>query len=431
MLNRKELRKLSKNQLIDIIIELHEKYYEILEKFEKLEQYVKCFDNPHTPSSKKQKKNTEKKDSNKPRFPGKPKGSDGGGIKIPAADEIKEYTLDVCPVSGLPLGEPIGYRRKTIIDFPEKPIRVVEHRIMQYISPYNYKIVEAKVDLPKGIYGSRIQSITIMLKNITNSHEKIADFFRELGAPSFSDVEVQRIADNFANKLEKSREKLLKQIRKAPYVNADETGFRRDGKNGNVWGIFTKTISILHAAKSRARENITELLKGFNGVIVTDGYKAYDEFPRRQRCWVHLLRDFKDLAKDNIEINVQYIRLKKLYEHLKELNEKPPDYEKITKAKFELKDIATCLKTIKGAKKLRTLVENGRDDWFTALYYEGVPLQNNHAERELRPIVLLRKAIGCYRNEKGKRWIDIVVSVLHTWKLQGKNIFQNLCIIAR
>ncbi|MBU4242523.1 MAG: transposase, partial [Nanoarchaeota archaeon] len=58
------------------------------------------------------------------------------------------------------------------------------------------------------------------------------------------------------------------------------------------------------------------------------------------------------------------------------------------------------------------------------------PLDNNHAERELRPIVLLRKTIGCYRNEKGKRWIDIVVSVLHTWKLQGKNLFKNLSAIA-
>ena len=91
-----------------------------------------------------------------------------------------------------------------------------------------------------------------------------------------------------------------------------------------------------------------------------------------------------------------------------------------------MKDIVTCLKVIKGAKGLVTLIENGGNDWFTALYYEGVPLHNNHAERELRPIVLLRKTIGCYRNEKGKRWIDIVISVLHTWKLQGKNIFKNL-----
>ena len=114
------------------------------------------------------------------------------------------------------------------------------------------------------------------------------------------------------------------------------------------------------------------------------------------------------------------------FDILKLLNVKPPDEKEINKAKWILKDIVTCLKVIKGAKGLVTLIENGGNDWFTALYYEGVPLHNNHAERELRPIVLLRKTIGCYRNEKGKRWIDIVISVLHTWKLQGKNIFKNL-----
>jgi len=91
-----------------------------------------------------------------------------------------------------------------------------------------------------------------------------------------------------------------------------------------------------------------------------------------------------------------------------------------------LKDIVNCLKSINRTKGIRTHIENGGSDWFTALYYEGVPLHNNHAERELRSVVLLRKTIGCYRNWKGKRWIDVVISVLHTWKLQRQNLFQKL-----
>ena len=422
-MNKKELRKLSKNELIKIILDFQE-------RLEKVEQYLKSFDNPHTPSSKKHKNNTENKDDNKPRFPGKPKGSNGGGIQLPPPDEIKEHTLDTCPVSGLPLGNPVSYRKKTVIDFPDKPIRITEHRIMQYISPATGEIVEPKVDLPKGIYGKNIQSIVILLKNLTNSHDKIADFLRELGAPSFSSAEVQNIADGFADKLELKRRELLDEIQKAPYVNADETGFRKDGKNGYVWGIFTNTISIFQAAANRARENIVKLLKDFKGVIVTDGYNAYNEFPLRQRCWIHLLREFKDYAQYNREIAIQYVRLKSLYEKLKVMREKPSDEKEIEKVKWELRDIVTCLKTIKEARQLATLIKNGGDDWFTALYYEGVPLDNNHAERELRPIVLLRKVIGCYRNEKGKRWIDIVVSVLHTWKSQGLNLFKQLYDIA-
>jgi hypothetical protein len=428
---KKELRKYSKSQLIDIIISLEE-------KIEKIEHYLKAFDNAHTPSSKQLKKNTkddepgEEKDESseeekkKPRFPGKPKGSNGGGIKLPEPDEVKEYKLDTCPISGKKLGKAIGYRVKTIIDFPDKPIKTIEHRFMQYISPATGEIVEAEDNLPHNIYGKNLQSIVLMLKNLTNSHDKIRDFIRELGAPSFSSRTVQNIATKYILALEPTQKDIIQQLRKEPYLHSDETGFRQDGRNGYVWGIFTRTKAIFFAAKSRAAKWFKKLIRNFKGVIVVDGYGGYDYYPLKQRCWAHLIREFKDYAKYDKEIEVQYLRLKRLYETLKVLNEKPPDETEIRKAKWMLNDIVTCLKNIKGTKSLRTYIENGGDDWFTALYYEGVPLHNNHAERELRSVVLLRKTIGCYRNWKGKRWIDVVVSTIHTWRLQGQNIFQNL-----
>lgn len=431
MSEKKELRKLSKNELIDIILSLRERLL-------KVEQYLKAFDNAHTPSSKQLKKNTktdesdEKEDDvsdeeqHKPRFPGKPKGSNGGGIKLPKPDKIEEHKLDVCPISGKQLGEPVGYRVKTIIDFPDKPIQTIEHRFMQYISPITGEIIEASIDLPNNIYGKNLQSIVIMLKNLTNSHVKIADFIQELGAPSFSHSTVKDIATKYIFALEPIQAEMLLSLKKESYLHSDETGFREDGNNGYVWGIFSQTRAIFLATRSRAAICFKNLIQGFKGVIVVDGYGAYDYYPLKQRCWAHLIREFKENAKQNNEIDVQFRRLLLIYEELKIYNTGPPDIDKIAKAKWILKDILSCLRPLNGTKKLRTYIENGGDDWFTALYHEGVPLHNNHAERELRSVVLLRKTIGCYRNWKGKRWIDVVMSVIHTWKLQGENIFQNL-----
>jgi hypothetical protein len=42
----------------------------------------------------------------------------------------------------------------------------------------------------------------------------------------------------------------------------------------------------------------------------------------------------------------------------------------------------------------------------------------------------LRKSIGCIRNWKGKRWIEVVMSVLHTWRLQKDNVFEKLKLYA-
>lgn len=443
-MNKKELRKLSKNELIDMIFSRDKKISELEERLKKVEHYLKAFDNPHTPSSKRFKKNAkeDKKDSEesdddsseddkkKPRFPGKPRGGNGGGIKLPKPDDVEDHKLDTCPISGKPLGEPVGYRVKTIIDFPDKPIQTIEHRFMQYISPATGEIIEAEDNLPKNIYGKNIQSIVVMLKEITNSHDKISDFIRELGAPTFSSRTVQNIATKYIFALEQPQADILKELKKEVYLNGDETSFRNDGKNGFVWGVFTNTRAIFLATKSRAAKWFKKLIRGFKGVIVVDGYGGYDWYPLKQRCWAHLLREFENYAKNNEEIQVQYKRIKKLYKTLKLLNEGPPNEKEIDKARWELKDIVECLKPIEGANKLRKYIENGGDDWFTALYYEGVPLHNNHAERELRSVVLLRKRIGCYRTWKGKRWIDVVMSVIHTWKLQGLNIFENLRLYA-
>lgn len=381
-----------------------------------------AYQNAHTPSSQQRKKNTDR-DPEKPRFPGKPPGSAGGGIELPPADTIVEHTLEKEPDTGKPVGKPIGYRSQIVIDFPDKPLVVTEHRIMQYCSSSG-DVIEPPVKLPMGVYGSNLKSVAVMLRALNLSCQKIALLLQELGAPSFSATTVKDICASSSTMLAPQREQLLKQARKEPFLHADETMLRKDGKNGYVWGVFSRTRAIFDATMSRARSVITTLLPNYHGVLITDGYVGYDLFPVRQRCWIHLLREVKEYV-ENPEINVQYERLKLLYEQLKTM-QRPATQTMVQQAKAIFADIITCLKTIKEAKKLVVLLENGDNKWFTALNYEDVPLDNNHAERGLRSVVLWRKTIGCYRNQKGTDWINNTLSLLYTWKLQEQNIYQNL-----
>jgi transposase len=48
---------------------------------------------------------------------------------------------------------------------------------------------------------------------------------------------------------------------------------------------------------------------------------------------------------------------------------------------------------------------------------------NNPAERALRPAVVQRKIWGCHRTKGGAENRDIIMSVMGTMKLQGKNFF--------
>ena len=85
MSRKKELRQLSKNQLIRLLLEEREARQGLEKQLKKIQHYLKAFDNAHTPSSKQLKKNTKDKKSEdesndkssdenkkKPRFPGKP-----------------------------------------------------------------------------------------------------------------------------------------------------------------------------------------------------------------------------------------------------------------------------------------------------------------------------------------------------------------------
>jgi len=64
---------------------------------------------------------------------------------------------------------------------------------------------------------------------------------------------------------------------------------------------------------------------------------------------------------------------------------------------------------------------------WTFVRREGVEPTNNLAERILRSLFLWRKiSFGCH-SEKGFRFVERVLTVTQTLKLQGKAVFQFLC----
>ena len=53
----------------------------------------------------------------------------------------------------------------------------------------------------------------------------------------------------------------------------------------------------------------------------------------------------------------------------------------------------------------------------------GIEPTNNTAERALGPCVVQRKISGCHRTEEGTKNRDVLMSVMGTMKLQGRDFF--------
>ncbi len=88
--------------------------------------------------------------------------------------------------------------------------------------------------------------------------------------------------------------------------------------------------------------------------------------------------------------------------------------------------LITQMNAHQNLRKLATKIENGKDNWFTCILYPELPIDNNEAERSLRPFVIIRKIIGCLRSDIGMKNYEIMMSLISTWQKQGKNAFISL-----
>src|SRR5690606_41908525 len=71
------------------------------------------------------------------------------------------------------------------------------------------------------------------------------------------------------------------------------------------------------------------------------------------------------------------------------------------------------------AKRLVTRLRKDQDELFTFRDQEGVPFDNNHAERCIRPAVILRKNSYGNRSQRGADCQAVLMSVFRTLKQRG------------
>lgn len=412
---KSELLKFSKEELADLILRL-------MEDIEKLKAHLKKYENSNTPTSQARfNKNTEKRDD-QPRFPGREKGHDGAGIKIPKADVVKEHKITE---RGYKL---TGKRTQYVIDFVDKPIIVTKHIIYSYLSP-DGKIVEAPNDLPKNVYGKNIQAFSALLKNIGIGHYGIIDIIRSLRSDlSICEATILNLTDEISKRAEKPRNKAIRSLRKESYSQQDETGLRVDGRNGYAWVFCNQRYVIYEFDRSRSGNVPIKILGAhYDKPGVNDGWLGYNFLKKRQRCWPHLLRELDALAIENKEAIPQALHLHELYRKAKAAKsltkwkrmKKIEEFNSMT----ELPYIIETLNTRNGCKEFATTLQNAQPHLFTGVEYPEVPLDNNLSERKLKPLIKIRKNAGCIRNEKGERFIENTMTLIQTCRQQNKNVF--------
>jgi len=228
-------------------------------------------------------------------------------------------------------------------------------------------------------------------------------------------------------------EQLVKELLEESLIKADETSHKEAGTLLWLW-VFISSQTALFFIGYRTKEIFINLLDsyspGFTGWLMSDGYCVYRDYPKRLRCWAHLIRKARGLSES--------------------LSKKPKSYGKQLEAILEsLMDAVYCaregpdkgmasisdqheeqldhLKAIchemstSTHKKTRELGREFLNDWeaiFRVLERPAWPLTNNEAEKALRHWVILRKITQGTRSEQGSRALALFASIIATCRLR-------------
>lgn len=274
--------------------------------------------------------------------------------------------------------------------------------------------------------GPNLSAHLVMLRQMGVTYRKLAYFCTEtLGIP-LSPSGALGIVTRSADALRPANNEIFSALREQTVLNADETGWPVANKSAYVWGFFNTSLAYFHADKSRGSKVPKAILgENFKGTVLCDFYAAYNFLQKKQRCWIHLLRDIETERK----VLPGSASLEKFETRAWALVKKGIKISKLESSTQKTKEIIRFDKALLSISKMKlpegkaqTLakrIAKHYQDLARYLVEPGVEYHNNRAERQLRPLVVARKNSYGSNTSMGAERNCIINSVVETCRLNN------------
>jgi transposase len=250
---------------------------------------------------------------------------------------------------------------------------------------------------------------------------------------------VGHLAQQTSAALAPAHAEAVQAVRDAAVKNVDETSWKLAGGRCWLWAAATATVAafVIHARRSAAglRALLGEVIAG---IVGSDRWSVYQKMaPERwQVCWAHLKRDFQAMVDRNnagSSIGEDLLLLTDvLFEWWHRVRDGTLSRRTFRRYVASLREdvlaalgqgcACGCAKTAATCRELLAVEES----LWTFVRVEGVEPTNNHIERVLRPAVLWRKKSFGSQSDGGCRFVERLLTVVQTRRLQGRPVLDYL-----
>lgn len=323
---------------------------------------------------------------------------------------------------------------------------VVEHRCYAVDCSCGAVIPAPIEKAPSSSFGPQLAAAVCALTgNFHMSRRQVVVALAELFDITMSLGSVSNIEGRMVKALATPSDEAMQSAESAAVKNVDETSWLRDSERCSAWVFATRWVSVFRIAADGKRKTLRKLLKRRRGVLISDRASVFLDWSmsRRQICWSHLLRAFIDFSQRDGPAADWGCELADCAElvfiYWRQLQAKVIDRAEFVRLVSAVRDgMRPCFERAARAEipEVSGSCANMLEHWealWTFINTPGVPPTNNHAERELRRLVLWRKRCYGSQSDRGDRFVERMMTVTHSLRKQGRDVLAFLrgCLLAQ
>lgn len=356
-------------------------------------------------------------------------------------DEHREAMLSQCPFCEHKLSKQVDFYQRIvedILDYEQLKAKTIQYTIHRYYCKHCKKIVSAKPKdvIPKSRLGINTLLYVLHAKyRLRLSHDLIRENLNNQFNLKIADGQITNLLEKGSAVFSNKWQEIIETIKRSKTSNSDETSWKIKNDKAWMWAFVNDKVARFTITETRGKGNATDALgKNYQGTVICDFYSAYNQFKKKQRCWVHLLRKTRELCQEKPTDKQRQTlknKLSRIYQDIlffrsKEDTTRTERNQKAGQIKNQLENFQTLCRinsgteTDKNLQKLLNLCKKFSGELVTCVSDFSVPPENNAAERAIRPAVLMRKISGGSRSLKGAKIHEINLSVIETLKRENK-----------